>query len=233
MNASPGNPGFCVCCRSETFFRIDGTYLRSHYRCSRCESVPRFRHIVHILDRIAPDWTLRKKIHESSPGLSFVQQQASDYGFSHFLPDQMLGSVVNGIRSEDLESLTFGNATFDLFITQDVLEHVFDPARALSEIMRVVRPGGAHVFTAPKHEKLLVSRPRARKAGEGIEHLMPAEYHGNPVGDHRSLVTWDYGADFETLISVWTGCPVTTYVTRDPALGLDGQYPEVFVVRKP
>ena len=31
--------------------------------------------------------------------------------------------------------------------TQDVLEHVFQPDRALAEIMRVLRPGGVHVFS--------------------------------------------------------------------------------------
>jgi hypothetical protein len=58
-------------------------------------------------------------------------------------------------------------------------------------------------------------------------------FHGNPVGDGRSLVTWDYGDDFEDLLTKWSGYPVKTYVTRDRNLGLDGEYLEVFVCRKP
>ena len=58
------------------------------------------------------------------------------------------------------------------------------------------------------------------------------EYHGNPVGDGKSLVTWHYGNDFEELLSEWSGLTVTTYVTRDRSLGIDGKFLEVFVMRK-
>ncbi len=32
-------------------------------------------------------------------------------------------------------------------LTQDVFEHLFDPAAAFREIARTLQPGGAHVFT--------------------------------------------------------------------------------------
>ena len=71
-------------------------------------------------------------------------------------------------------------------------------------------------------------------ADGSVKHYVdPPEYHGNPVGDDRALVTWDYGDDFEILLWHWCGCPTTTYVTSDRALGLDGEYLEVFVTRKP
>jgi SAM-dependent methyltransferase len=38
---------------------------------------------------------------------------------------------------------------FDLYLTQDVFEHLFDPAAAFREIARTLRTGGAHVFTTP------------------------------------------------------------------------------------
>ena len=43
--------------------------------------------------------------------------------------------------------MTFENESFDLFITQDVFEHVMTPNKAFKEIERVLKPGGAHVFT--------------------------------------------------------------------------------------
>ena len=43
--------------------------------------------------------------------------------------------------------MTFQNESFDLFITQDVFEHVMEPNKAFKEIERVLKPGGAHVFT--------------------------------------------------------------------------------------
>jgi hypothetical protein len=61
--------------------------------------------------------------------------------------------------------------------------------------------------------------------------LLEAEYHDNPLGG-GSLVTWDYGDDLETLVWRWCGYPTVTYITRDRALGLDGEYLDVFVTRK-
>lgn len=63
-------------------------------------------------------------------------------------------------------------------------------------------------------------------------HLQEAQYHGNPIGDGRSLVTWDYGDDFEACLWAWCRYPTVTYVTRDRSPGLDGEYLEVFVTRK-
>ena len=48
-----------------------------------------------------------------------------------------------------------------MFVTQDVLEHVFHPDRAIAEIHRVLKPGGMHIFTAPKHRGLDVTIQRA------------------------------------------------------------------------
>jgi SAM-dependent methyltransferase len=128
--------------------------------------------------------------------------------------------------------MSFEDNTFDLFITQDVLEHVFHPEKALKEIMRVLKPGGAHVFTAPKHRGLGPSYARALLINDNIQYLAEVEYHGNPVGDGRALVTWDFGDDFEELVSNWTSSPVLVYLMRDRQLGIDGEYIEVFVIKK-
>lgn len=137
---------------------------------------------------------------------------------------------MNGVRCENLEQLTFPNESFDIVITQDVFEHIFNPAVAAREIMRVLKPGGAHLFTAPKHKSISKSYPRAIMLDGTIEHLHEEQYHGNPVGDGRALVTWDYGNDFELLYATWAGSPITTYVTRDRQLGIDAEFNEVFVV---
>ena len=51
--------------------------------------------------------------------------------------------VVNGAG----ERLPFADASFDLVIAWDVVEHVQDPARLLAELARVLRPGGRVLLT--------------------------------------------------------------------------------------
>jgi SAM-dependent methyltransferase len=225
------NPGWCACCRSDSRFEETGVWLRDQYLCVRCQSIPRFRAINLTLDRYFPGWE-KLTIHESSPCNDFIRRYCASYSSSYYFEGIPLGAAHNGSRCENLERLTFADNTFDLFVTQDVLEHVFEPGLAVAEIMRVVKPGGAHVFTAPKHKGLRDTTRRARLGESGVVHLLEPQYHGNPIGDGRALVTWDYGDDFEACLWTWCGYPTVTYVTRDRSLGLDGEYLEVFVTRK-
>jgi SAM-dependent methyltransferase len=184
-----------------------------------------------VLDRHFAGWE-ELNIHESSPSNNLIAQYCRSYTASQFLSDTQYGGMKNGVRCESLEQLTFADETFDIFITQDVLEHIFNPNIAAQEVMRVLKPGGIHIFTAPKHKGLSKSHPRALANADGIQYLLEEQYHGNPVGDGRSLVTWDYGDDFEYLLCEWTKHPTTTYLTRDRNLAIDGEYLEVFVTRK-
>ena len=225
------NPGWCACCRHSTEFVEVGQWLRDQYLCGHCHSIPRQRAVNLALDTYFPDWE-DSSIHESSPSNDFISRHSRKYSRSFFFDDVARGQEPGGDRCEDLEQLTFHDHTFELFVTQDVLEHVLRPDRAVRQIMRVLKPGGAHVFTAPKHRNLAETRPRVTvEEGQTVHHLEP-EYHGNPIGDGRALVTWDYGDDFELYLWRWCGYPTITYVTRDRSHGLDGEYLEVFVTRK-
>jgi SAM-dependent methyltransferase len=86
-----------------------------------------------------------------------------------------------GIRCEDLTSLTFPPARFDHLLCFEVLEHIPDYQVALRECARVLKPGGRLFCSVPFHgdERHTV---RARVTEDGsIEHLLPPEYHGDPV----------------------------------------------------
>jgi methionine biosynthesis protein MetW len=58
----------------------------------------------------------------------------------------------NGLRAElidDAASLPFADDSFDVVICIEVLEHLFLPQQAVSEILRVLRPGGRLIASAP------------------------------------------------------------------------------------
>lgn len=50
---------------------------------------------------------------------------------------------------EDAETLPFSNASFDLVLSSEVLEHLLNPMKAAIEALRVLRPGGVFVMTVP------------------------------------------------------------------------------------
>lgn len=100
------------------------------------------------------------------------------------------------IRHEDLTRLSFADDSFDLVITQDIFEHIPDYARAFAECRRVLRQGGRLVFSVPFFPNQAETEVRARFSADGtLEHLMPAEYHGDPVGDGGVLCFQHFGWD--------------------------------------
>jgi SAM-dependent methyltransferase len=61
-----------------------------------------------------------------------------------------LTSSFDGCMAVDVnEGLPFGDSTFDLLWCSEVIEHLKEPARAMDEFRRVVRPGGDIILTTP------------------------------------------------------------------------------------
>jgi len=68
------------------------------------------------------------------------------------------------------------DGSFDLVWSSEVIEHVADTARWLSEVRRVLVPGGRLLLTTPSHG-------RVRVALGGVERF------SEPLGDHLHLYT--------------------------------------------
>ena len=137
---------------------------------------------------------------------------------------------LHNVRCETLEALTFPDGSFDLMITQDVMEHVLDPEAAFAEIARVLKPGGAHIFTVPLVRKTEASRPRAvRSADGGLEYLLEAQYHGNPVDAKGALVTMDWGYDIVEFVNRVTGMPGHIVSIDDIDRGIRAEFIDVVV----
>jgi SAM-dependent methyltransferase len=95
------------------------------------------------------------------------------------------GEINGNFLNQDLQDLSFLDNSFDLVITQDVLEHVKNPGKAFSEIFRVLKLGGYHIFTIPYHEnKTTVDRRD-----------LPKIFHGDQLREDGALVYTDWGVD--------------------------------------
>lgn len=227
--------GVCDVCEARTIFTLRGAWIRGDLLCVRCGSRPRNRALMAVLNEQFPSWR-QARMHESSPGTPMLQKfrkECPGYVASHFYPDLPVGSERDGFICQDLERQSFADGSFDIVVTQDVLEHVFDPRAALREIARTLRPGGAHVFTVPWYYwQATVVRARRLPGGE-IEHVLPADYHGNPIKPNaRSLVVTEWGR--ELLETIDADRTVTTQVHRldDAERGITGAFVDVFVSRR-
>lgn len=227
------HPGYCPICETETVFEINGDSLRSHYQCSLCRSVPRYRAMMNVLQIVVPHYK-SLKVHEASPGgaLSNKLSKECKVTYSQLYPDVPLGTVLqNGMHCQNLECMTYENESIDLFITQDVFEHVLDPITAFSEIHRVLRPGGFHVFTVPYYGSQKTFT-RVKKIGDEIVYYAEKVYHEGGPGGTPSLVVTDWGYDICDIIEDSSGMKTEIYKITNKHKGIDGEFLEVFVSRK-
>ena len=142
------------------------------------------------------------------------------------------GSVINGIRHEDVMNLSFEDNSVSLIVSNEVFEHVPDPNKAFSECARVLRNGGTMLATFPFHQNSDASIVRAKINANEVEHLLSPMYHGNPVSTDGSLVFTDFGWDvLDDLRSAgFTEIRVGVYMSAEYGHLGDGQL--VFVAQK-
>lgn len=102
------------------------------------------------------------------------------------LLNRLPGHVLGVYPEVDMQAMNYPDASFDLVVHSDTLEHVSDPVRALGECRRVLRPGGACCFTVP----IIVGRMSRRRDS------LPPSWHGDPGTSKKDWqVQTEYGAD--------------------------------------
>ncbi len=228
-------PGTCPICEKRVRFYVKGAWYRDQLECGSCYSIPRERALMKVVQTLYPNWR-DLKIHESSPGgrgaSVKLERESRDYTASQYIPSMPFGEVhPDGFVNQDLENQTFADESFDLVITQDVFEHIFHPDRAIREIARTLRPGGAHIMTVPIVNKASPATRRASLVDGEVTHYAEPQYHGNPVGD-GALVTVDWGYDIADYLTFHSGLPTNLFTIDDLSAGIRAEYIEVVVSRK-
>jgi hypothetical protein len=230
--------GFCPICNAPAHFSSASSWLRDFFLCEGCGSIPRERALMAAIEMFYPEWRMLT-VHESSPaqrGASLrLKSECSAYTASVYDAAVPLGTTHphHGYRCENLENLTFPDASFDLVMTQDVFEHILRPNRAIKEIERVLKPGGAYIMTVPIVMKSNMSERRAGvdASGEVINFKDP-QYHGDPIHQHGTLVTIDWGYDILDYLSHHSGLRCAMVYLDDLSRGIRAEYSETIICRK-
>ncbi len=130
-------------------------------------------------------------VHEAISGLPLLS-------FSDFAdPDHHVLSDM--APSEDLTRLSYPDEHFDLVLTSETLEHVPDLGASLSEIRRVLKPGGLHVFTVPLRPGVPRTFARATLGLDG-RFIENAPRISHPGGNWGYPVFTEFGADLVSIL---------------------------------
>lgn len=200
----------CRVCGTAGLFQREKRAIRETYACSSCRATLRYRvqasAILSLFPKIgAPSLKALAQAPEFA-GLAIFEPGIAGpfrgllgglpgYMKSFYWSDLASGEMRNGVMNQDLMALSLADASVDLVITSDIFEHIRHPDRAFDEISRILKPGGAHVFSIPMavpHPARTV--PRVDVSGPTDIRLLPEVYHGDGVGG-RSLVYNDFGLD--------------------------------------
>lgn len=192
--------GYCLACNVVTTLQVvkppagGWINLRESIACSQCGLSGRKRQAlsvvlsevasgaftrIHVLERITPMFSMLR-----AKGLPV---EGSEYIGAACAPGSLHKVREIEVRHEDVHNLSYADGELDMICHFDVLEHVADYRRALSECARVLRPGGVMIFTVPFFGGAQHQIRAELKDGEIIHHSPPA-YHGNPMSASGSLV---------------------------------------------
>lgn len=193
--------GYCSCCGKQSSFRINAPMesrdktgklninWRESIQCVSCGFNNRQRAAIHYLfTRLRPNKNAKIYITEAvTPLYRYLKEWFPGLIGSEYLGNECeFGKEKNlagkMVRNEDMTALTFPDKSFDLAISLDVLEHVSNHNLALSEMRRILKPGGVLLFTAPFIKTSVTTLKRAEIGANGeIIHHLPPEIHGNPL----------------------------------------------------
>jgi SAM-dependent methyltransferase len=166
----PGTDQCPVCgATGERLFVPHGRTARPNARCSQCGSLERHRlvwtYLVSETDllqgpekrllHLAPERPIRERL-EHHPRLDYLSVDIDPR---------------NAMMEMDITALKPPDASVDAVHCSHVLEHVPDDRKALSELLRVLRPGGWAILVVPIQRETTYEDPSITRPEERLRHF--------------------------------------------------------------
>ncbi len=179
-----GDQVVCPCCNGHfRQFLPSSVNQRPNVVCPRCLSLERHRLLWLYLQERTNLFTQSLKMLHIAPELCFYHAFRKLPKLDYLPAD--LDSPLAAV-SVDITDIPYNDNTFDVIICNHVLEHIDDDRKAMSELCRVLKPGGWAIVQSPLDTKrahtvedAAIVSPQARKAHYGHD-------------DHRRIYGQDY-----------------------------------------
>jgi len=186
--------GECPRCGPANFIALHPSPFMT--RCLSCKAnvtnlslVPVIR--AHFRDDVADKSAYELSTYGST--LDWLRSRFRQVTASEYFPGLPFGEASDGVLNQDVQQLTFADATFDLVTSNQVFEHVPDDLRGFRECRRVLRPGGAMVMSVPLRDIPATQRRAALDHAGRIEFEGTPEYHDSRLGGpHSAPVFWHH-----------------------------------------
>ncbi|MGO9613946.1 MAG: class I SAM-dependent methyltransferase [Dissulfurispiraceae bacterium] len=202
-------PGVCYVCKKDVSFSVGYSYSyisngaltpnwREHLLCPSCGLNNRMRASIHLFEQLLnpKPFTRIYILEQTTPLYQWLSKKYWDVTGSEYLGDTIALGKKNaqGIRNESITLLTFPDRFFDVILSFDVFEHISNFQKAFAECCRVLSLGGQLLFTVPFEPRSQKNIVRAIVKDAGIiEHLLPPEYHGDPINAEGCLAFYRFG----------------------------------------
>jgi SAM-dependent methyltransferase len=150
--ALQGNNVECVCCKSKYItFLPAGIEKRANARCIKCGSLERHRTLWMFLNEQHDRFSKPIKLLHVAPEKIFYKYFDSIPNIEYCPVDLMPDKYEYGSKTieMDVTALTYPDNYFDAVICNHVLEHIRQDAKAMSELYRVLKPGGWAILNTP------------------------------------------------------------------------------------
>lgn len=174
--AGSGRLKRCPLCGAagERLFVPHGRTQRRNARCRECGSLERHRLVWAYLElesdlfrggrkrvlHIAPEPVIRERL-EGHPQIEYLS--------GDLRPGKAMVAM-------DITAMPWGNGSFDFILCSHVLEHVPDDRRAMSELLRVLRPGGWAILAVPIRGEYTYEDPSITSPEERARHFGQADH---------------------------------------------------------
>ncbi|MFN8346178.1 MAG: methyltransferase domain-containing protein [Spirosomataceae bacterium] len=184
-----GNAVECPICETSYKAFMPFRYRTNAY-CPRCKSLERHRYIYLTLrDRLGFYNAPVKKVLHFAPDICLIKGIKKNPYIDYITADYMTSFTDSITVKPDyvmsIDDIQFSDNSFDVVIAIGILVMVPDDAKAMREVLRVLKPGGYALFHDPINADLPKTFSDAGLTKEEKQKL----YHGH---DQR----WYYGADY-------------------------------------